>query len=264
MSNTIFFDMTNPKDFFRIGRVRISVTDEKSAINTIKETIRRGEKGYVCISTARTVNTANIDAAYCEVMNHSMMNTMDGMPLVWAAKLWGLKNVKRTMGPALFNTMLSNGKPFKHFLIGDTEETLAAVSERYRKEYSAQIVGAISPPFCHVDEFDYKSYADKINKSGADIVWVSMTAPKQDFFSAKILPLLKDGIVCIGVGAAFRYNLKTYKEPNKVIQKLGLTSFVLRGVKLKTVKKWFSIGFDIMPCLIDIVMRRIRGVKYYE
>lgn len=256
--------MKQDKSRFRVGKVFISRTTPAKAVEKIDEAIKEGRREYICISTARTVNSANRDAAYREVMKNSMLNTTDGMPLVWAARLWGLKDVERTMGPALFNTMLSNGKPYKHFLIGDTEETLADVSERYSKDYGAQIVGTVSPPFCKVEEFDYDGYAKKINESNADIVWVSMTAPKQDFFSALILPKLKKGIVCIGVGAAFRYNLKEYKEPNKVIQKLGLTSFVLRGTKFKTVKKWFSIGMGILPCLACIVLRRIIGKKYYD
>ncbi len=249
---------------FRVGKVFISRITPKKAVEKIEEAIQEGRREYVCISTARTVNTANKDVAYQKVMAGSMLNTTDGMPLVWAARLWGLKDVERTMGPALFDTMLSSGKTYKHFLIGDTDETLAAVTKRYSDEFGAQIVGAISPPFCNVEDFDYENYAQRINDSDADIVWVSMTAPKQDFFSAKILPLLKNGVVCIGVGAAFRYNLNTYKEPNKLVQKLGLTSFLLRGANLKTLKKWFSIGFGITPCLIDIIFRRIKGKKYYE
>lgn len=249
---------------FRVGRVFISRITPAKAVEKIEETIRDRRKEYICISTARTVNTANKDVAYQKVMAGSMLNTTDGMPLVWAARLWGLKDVERTMGPALFNTILSSGKPYKHFLIGDTDDTLASVTKRYSEEFGTQIVGAVSPPFCDVEDFDFEGYAQQINDSNADIVWVSMTAPKQDFFSAKILPLLKDGVVCIGVGAAFRYNLKTYKEPSKLVQKLGLTSFLLRGANLKTVKKWFAIGLGITPCLIDIVFRRITGKKYYE
>ncbi len=256
--------MKQDKSRFRVGKVYISRITPAKAVEKIDEAIREGRKEYICISTARTVNTANGDAEYREVMEHSMLNTTDGMPLVWAAKLWGLKDVERTMGPALFNTILSSGKPYKHFLIGDTDEILAEVSERYAKEYGAQIVGTVSPPFCNVDEFDYTGYAGKINQSDADIVWISMTAPKQDFFSERILHLLKSGIVCIGVGAAFRYNLKAYKEPSNVVQKLGLTSFVLRGTNVKSLKKWFAIGFGIMPCLINILFRRLKGVKYYE
>ena len=80
--------MNNPKDFFRVGRVRISVTDEDSAIQTIKEAIHKKVKGYVCISTLRTVPIANRDDSYQEVMENSLMNTPDGTPLVWCGHWW--------------------------------------------------------------------------------------------------------------------------------------------------------------------------------
>lgn len=249
---------------FRVGKVFISRVTPEITEQEIDNTLRDGRKEYICISTARTVNTANSNDAYREIMNNSLLNTTDGMPLVWCARLWGLRDVKRTMGPALFNSLLSSNKKYRHFLIGDTEEVLNAVSQRYAKEYGALIVGTVSPPFCNVEDFDYSKYAQMINDAEADIVWVSMTAPKQDFFSARILPLLKNGIVCIGVGAAFRYNIKTYKEPNKIIQKLGLTSFVLRGIRVKTIKKWFGIGLGILPCMLNIWYRRFIGKKYYE
>ena len=104
---------------FRVGKVFISRITPKKAVEKIEEAIQEGRREYVCISTARTVNTANKDVAYQKVMAGSMLNTTDGMPLVWAARLWGLKDVERTMGPALFDTMLSSGKPYKHFLIVD-------------------------------------------------------------------------------------------------------------------------------------------------
>ena len=49
------------KDFFRIGKVRISITDEDKAIDTIKRAVHEKRKGYVCISTLRTVPIANKD-----------------------------------------------------------------------------------------------------------------------------------------------------------------------------------------------------------
>mgnify|MGYP004438712045 CR=1 FL=1 len=256
--------MLQDKARFRVGKVFISCVTPQMAELKIDETLKSKGKEYICISTARTVNTANSDADYQKIMNNSLLNTTDGMPLIWCARLWGLKNVKRTMGPALFNSILSSGKPYRHFLIGDTIETLTEVTKHYTCKYGARIVGTVSPPFCRVDEFDYECYAEMINSAKADIVWVSMTAPKQDFFSAKILPLLDNGKVCIGVGAAFRYNLKGYKEPNKLVQNLGLTSFVLRGIKFSTIKKLFAIGLGILPCMVNIVYRRLIGKKYYE
>lgn len=235
--------MNNQKDFFRVGRARISITDENHAIEKIKDSIHKGMKGYVCISNMRTVTIANKDDNYQDVMENSLMNTPDGMPLVWMARLWGLRNVQRTVGPELFKSMLldsTNG--IKHFLLGDTEETLKEVCRKYP---NSNIVGTYSPPFCSIEKYDLEKMSRMINESRANIVWISMRAPKQDYLAQMLMPYI-DKKVCIGVGAGFRFAIGQYKNPNIAIQKLGLTGFVWRKFNWQMVCGY--IGFILSIC----------------
>lgn len=250
--------MGKPQDnrFYRIGRVRISITNEDDAVKSIINFVEEKKGGYICISNMRTVSIANRDDKYQEVMENSLMNAPDGMPLVWMARLWGLKDVQRTVGPDLFTAMLNDKENgIKHFLLGDTEETLAQMQERYAAD-GANIVGSYSPPFCELDEFDYPSIAKQINDSGANIVWLSLRAPKQDFFAVRLLPYL-DKKICIGVGAAFRFSLGQIKHPPKIIKKLGLTGFFWRENKMKLVK-WYVINLYNLCCWsINIILSRL-------
>ena len=65
-------------------------------------------------------------------------------------------------------------------------------------------IQAISLPFMPVENFDYQSIANKINKIEPDIIWVSLGAPKQEIFMNKIKPLLNHGVL-FGIGAAFNF-----------------------------------------------------------
>ena len=96
------------QDFYRIGRVRISITNNKEVIEMIKDIVSAQIKGYVCISNMRTVVIANSDDSYQKVMENSLFNTPDGTPLVWCGKLWGLKKVQRACGPHIFEEMLKD------------------------------------------------------------------------------------------------------------------------------------------------------------
>lgn len=256
------------KDFFRIGRVRISVTNEDKAIQTIKDAIHRGEKGYVCVSTLRTVRIANKDDKYFEVMENSLMNTPDGTPLVWCGHLWGLKQVQRACGPHIFPRMLKDKNPkLKHFFLGDTEETLKALSYKAENEFGAQVAGSYSPPFAPLDEYDFEGMAKMINESGATIVWTALRAPKQDFLNAKLTPYLNNGIVCVGVGAAFRCVLGALKQPDGPLQKFGLAGLMLRreDVSRRAQMSWYfkHIGY-LSEYFLLINWKRITGKKYYE
>lgn len=258
----------NVNDFFRIGRVRISVTDEDRAIQTIKDAIHSKQKGYVCISTLRTVPIANRDDSYQEVMENSLMNTPDGTPLVWCGHWWGLKQVQRACGPHIFPRMLKDkDSELKHFFLGDTDDTLAVLTKKATEEFGANVVGSYSPPFAPLEEYDMKGIANMINESGATIVWTSLRAPKQDFLNATLTPYLNDGIVAIGVGAAFRAVIGGLKAPDGFLQKMGLAGLLFKrnNVSMFTQVKWYiSHVFILIKYLYIIKSRSLKGKAYYE
>lgn len=256
------------QDFFRIGRTRISVTDEDKAIESIKGFIHNGKKGYICISTLRTVPIANKDDRYFEVMEKSLMNTPDGTPLVWCGHWWGLKQVQRACGPHIFPQMLKDeDTQLKHFFLGDTEETLAALTKKATEEYCANVVGSYSPPFKPLEEYDIKGLAKMINDSGATIVWTALRAPKQDILNSMITPYLNDGIVMVGVGAAFRSVLGVLKQPDGILQKMGLAGLLFKRPESSWWKeiKWYVKHFLYLVKYFYIIKwRRMTGKKYYE
>ena len=117
-------------DKYRIGKVFISRTTPDDALSRIRQAAAEGRNDYICISNVRTVAYANKkgNEAYRDLMNNAFMCTPDGMPLVWMARLWGLKDVQRTVGPDLFVKMIEDdANGCMHFLLGDTDETLSAM-----------------------------------------------------------------------------------------------------------------------------------------
>lgn len=249
---------------YKIGKTHISITNPQNAIKSIENAVEQGITTHICVSDFRSVCYASTHPEYKKIMESSYLNTPDGMPLIWMARLWGLKNVHRTMGPQLFVNMLKNpNNGLKHFLLGDTNDVLMQIKTEFVEKYNSLIVGTFSPPFINIDEYDYLFISKMINDSGADIVWISMTAPKQDYFAVKIEPLLNKKIL-IGVGAAFRYSLGFYKIPGGFLQKIGLTGFFMRK------KTWWQFKWYVKHILIliwysfQIIGNRICGKRYYE
>ena len=254
-------------DYYKIGKVKINITSVADSVNRIKRCILEKRKGYVCISNMRTVVVGNTEPKYQQVMENSLFNTPDGTPLVWCAKAWGLKQVERTCGPHVFDAMLEDKDPeLKHFFLGDTDETLAKLKAKCEKDYGTQVMGMYSPPFAPLEEYDLEGLAKMINESGANIVWTSLRAPKQDYLAAILAPYLNDGIVMVGVGAAFRFILGEYKAPEGFLQKIGLAGLgAIRNTTVWTEIKWYikhSIYLSYFLC--SIICKRIIGRKYWE
>lgn len=250
------------KDRYRIGKVYVNITDPEKAKRQVKETVAERRGGYIALSDVRSVSYANEHPDYCEVLNNSTYTFTDGMPLIWLARLWGIKNNHRSAGPILFSSLMEekdNG--LKHFMLGDTEETLAALKEKY---HEADIKKTFSPPFCEVNEFDYEGIAKMINDTDANIVWVALHAPKQDYFSARLAPLLTDGKLCVDVGAAFRFALGQYKMPPKYAQKLGVIGLFWRKFNFSLLKWYFVHTGYLIKWSVDILVSRINGKQYYQ
>lgn len=246
-------------DRYRIGKVLISITTPSDAVKKITEAVRNHVCGQICVSNVRTVSFAQSHPDYAEIMNNSFMCTPDGMPLTWMARLWGIKQSQRTTGPDLLVTMLRDkDSGIKHFLMGDTDETL----DRMKNEFpDSNIVGTYSPPFCSLDEYDYAMMAEKVNASGAQVVWLSLRSPKQDYFAHRLLPLLHNKL-CIGVGAAFRFGLKEYKDPPLIIKKLGLTGFFWRKDKFAETCWIIKNTLNVLCWASRILSLRLIGKKY--
>lgn len=247
-------------EYYRIGKVHISRTSLNRAIDTIKKVIRERHSGYICVSNTRTTAYANKkeNKDYLELMRDAIMCLPDGMPLVWMAHLWGLKDVERTAGPDLFTTMLQEkDSPIKHFLLGDTNEVLEAIQKKYKN-----IVGYYSPSFTELNKYNYKKIAQLINDSNADIVWIALGAPKQDYFAQNLQRHL-NGKLCIGVGAAFRFSLGEIKHPPTLIKKLGLTGLFWRKLDLRELWWYVPHSLWILRWSITIIFSRLCRKSHY-
>lgn len=255
-------------EFFRIGRTRILVTNQEDAANRVRKYVKNGTKGYICISTMRTIVISNREDSYQEVMENSLFNTPDGTPLVWCGRAWGIKQVERACGPHLFDSLLEDNDPnFKHFLLGDTSETEEKLKEKCEKEYGTNIVGMYSPPFVPLEQYDIEGIARMINESGANIVWTSLRAPKQDYLNSMLTPFLNDGVVLIGVGAAFRYKIGELKNPDGILQKMGLAGlkFKRKGdTRWNQIKWYIKHGYYMVYYFFLIFFKRLCGKKYFE
>jgi N-acetylglucosaminyldiphosphoundecaprenol N-acetyl-beta-D-mannosaminyltransferase len=146
------------------------------------------------------------DEADLNVAHHSsLVNAPDGVPLVWVARLLGLKRISRVCGPDMMLEVCRNGidKGWRHVLFGSTPETLAKLKESLQRQFpSLQIVDAISPAFGVVSSEEREAQVDRIRRAQPHFVWVGLGSPKQEVWMAQNASSLP-GSLCMGVGAAF-------------------------------------------------------------
>ncbi|MBP5626695.1 WecB/TagA/CpsF family glycosyltransferase [bacterium] len=163
-----------------------------------------------------------------KAVNHAKaLSVTDGMPLVWALrKLGNIPMEDRVYGPTFFEKALNHRSgEIKHFFYGSTEETVAALLEKAKKEIPGLLVaGTYIPPFRPLTEEEKEALISQINKSEADIVWVCLGAPKQEVFIDEIAPKLNVPIMA-AVGAAFAFYAGKTSQAPAFLQRIGMEWF---------------------------------------
>jgi N-acetylglucosaminyldiphosphoundecaprenol N-acetyl-beta-D-mannosaminyltransferase len=86
---------------------------------------------------------------------------------------------------------------------------------------SGVVVGTIAPPFDETTFKDIPVFADRINASSPDYVWVGLGAPKQELWMRQARPYLRCRAV-LGVGAVFDFVALTRRRAPDLVQACGL------------------------------------------
>lgn len=235
--------------------------DKKIIHDKINETINSTKKGYICVIDGNVLATANKNFDYKEIINNSLINLCDGSSIaLLASKIYKKKFITYT-GPEFFSEYV--GGSFKQYFLGNTQENLDQLKNKFINiGYNIKCFEFMSLPFNNVKDFDYKSIANEINAFSPDIIWISLGAPKQEFFISELFPLIDKGIL-IAIGAAF--NLYLDEINNK------RTPVIFRKMKLewlfRVIKEPKRVGtralnyFILLPKLILEEVKKIKFIN---
>jgi N-acetylglucosaminyldiphosphoundecaprenol N-acetyl-beta-D-mannosaminyltransferase len=164
--------------YFQYLGVKINNVDFPTVSKTIANNIKG--RGYICLTDVGNVISATRDRQLLEAINRSLLSIADGMPLAWYRKMIGRNGVERISGMGLMKKLLERSE-FKHYLLGDTQETINTVIEKARRDNTRIKIYAYRPPFKETfDENDNKNILSKINAEDPDIVWVAFGGRKQN------------------------------------------------------------------------------------
>jgi N-acetylglucosaminyldiphosphoundecaprenol N-acetyl-beta-D-mannosaminyltransferase len=207
--------------------VNVSRVNPVLAVQQICQWVGQKKRTYVCVAPVSTLVDAERNPQYREVVNAAGMVTPDGMPVVWLAHVKGCKEVMRTYGPDLMLDVCNHGQDLRlrHFFYGGTEDTLQKLQQKLTVSYPQMlIVGAYAPPFSKEVCREEKEIIERINSSNADIIWVGLGSPKQDFWMHMHRPLLNAAVI-VGAGAAFDFCSGVKPQAPKWMQARGLEWF---------------------------------------
>lgn len=184
----------------------------------------RGADVHLC--NAYTLALADEQPAFRSMLERSTHNFPDGKSLVWANQLLhrGVDVPSdRVYGPDLFLEVVARGRAvgLRHFLLGSTPQVLERLETELRRRFpGAEIVAVLSPPFRDLTEEESAAQIELLTSSGAQVVWLGLGTPKQDWEAARLRAHVP-AVFC-AVGAAFDFVAGNKPQAPRWMQTRGL------------------------------------------
>lgn len=178
--------------------------DKELVCERIDRQIVSGSPGYVCVADGVVVDHVQRNPDYRKTVDGGMFAICDsGWIPLYLKWIYGIRR-SQYCGPMIFKDLVQQGK-YRMIFLGTNQQTLDSLRMELSK-MNPSVTGMTfhALPFLSVEKFDYPSIARMIESDGADLIWIALGAPKQDYFMMRLKPYLKRGVM-IGVGAAFNF-----------------------------------------------------------
>jgi N-acetylglucosaminyldiphosphoundecaprenol N-acetyl-beta-D-mannosaminyltransferase len=242
--------------------VGISVLNLRTALAVIADAVSARRQGYICVTGVHGVMEAQDDAAFKKTLNAAFLCTPDGMPMVWAGKLCGEREMSRVYGPDLMLDVCawSETSGAKHFFYGGADGVAELLVQKLKAKFpKLQVVGASTPPFRALNETEVENLQAQVAAARPDIFWVGLSTPKQENFMAEFLPKL-DATLMIGVGAAFDFHSGRVRQAPRWMQRSGLEWLYRLGSEPRRLAKRY---FRNNPRFVWNFLGQLTGVKKF-
>ena len=179
---------------------------------------RRSCQVHLC--NAYTLSLVDHDDQLRTALTHADLNLADGVPVALMGRRHGMAGPVRGSG-LVRQVATSGGDRVRHYLYGGKEGVAELMADELRRQVPGlEVVGTESPPFTPITDEHLDGLVRRVRESGANILWIGLGTPRQDYLVHRLSDSLAMPIV--PVGAAFDFWSGAIKEAPRLVQGTGL------------------------------------------
>ena len=190
----------------------------------------RKKKEFFACANPHSMVEMETDEVFKEALLEADSLVVDGVGVSIIGRLLGKSLGPRIAGGDFFYGLHAflaarsaelGSKP-RIFFFGSSEQVLQLIDQRFDRDYpDLELCGTFSPPYGDWTDQQNQQMIDAINRAKPDVLWVGMTAPKQEKWIYENYQQI-DATVFGAIGAVFDFYAGTYKRAPKIYRKLGL------------------------------------------
>lgn len=190
----------------------MSIPEKKLLINTLN---------------AHSFNLAQTDNFFSDALAKSDVLLPDGVSIIIAMRFLTGIRLKKIAGADLFSYEMNrlNDAAGTCFFLGSRESTLELIKNHAALDYPKVKIHSYSPPFkSEFSSDDDRVMLAAINAVKPDVLFIGLTAPKQEKWAYKNFNKLEAGHIC-SIGAVFDFYAGTVSRSPEWMINLGLEWF---------------------------------------
>jgi N-acetylglucosaminyldiphosphoundecaprenol N-acetyl-beta-D-mannosaminyltransferase len=205
--------------------VPLAITSYAQVIEWIDAMIASRSRGSLSAAAVHLVMRAQEEPEVMRAVLETTVVVPDGQPLVWALRALGHAGATRVYGPALMALYCEHaartGTPM-YLYGGRSPEAVVELTVALRTRFEGiRIAGAYSAPFHELSEGEEEEIVARIERSGAQVVWVGTGQPRQELWMARMRGRLSAPML-IAVGAAFDFHAGLVRQAPPWMGRHGL------------------------------------------
>jgi N-acetylglucosaminyldiphosphoundecaprenol N-acetyl-beta-D-mannosaminyltransferase len=170
------------REVFGILGIPIDVTGLLTLLRKLEAAVKYRKPFLISTPNVNFLITSQGEKQFRECLLLSDLCPVDGMPIVWIARMLGIPIKDRVSGADVFDALKLADRFDRRlgvFLFGGADELAALVGKNLNAQSSGlKCVGTLNPGFGTVEEMSNEQIIETINASGADILAVFLNAKK--------------------------------------------------------------------------------------
>jgi N-acetylglucosaminyldiphosphoundecaprenol N-acetyl-beta-D-mannosaminyltransferase len=252
------------KNNFKMKQIKYNSTDVLgyNIFSASLENIKSTKKVVINTINQYSYCLAEKDKSFKKALMDSDILLPDGIGIVAASRFITKKKINRITGADLHKYLLekANKNNWRCFYLGSTNQTLEKIRKRCNEEYPNIIINTFSPPFKpDFAEEDNQKMIERINEFSPDVLFIGMTAPKQEKWAISYKDFVEAKAIC-SIGAVFDFYAGTVERPRKLWRDLGLEWF---GRLLKEPRRMWKRYLYYGPLFIYHIIMKITIIDRY-
>jgi N-acetylglucosaminyldiphosphoundecaprenol N-acetyl-beta-D-mannosaminyltransferase len=205
---------------YAVCSVPIAALDSAGAAARIVQDAVEGRSCQVHLCNAFTLSLVDRDDELRAALTAADLNLADGVPVARMGRRLGMDRPVRGSELVAKVAALGNGQ-VHHYLYGGKRGVAELMAERLRRRVPGiHIVGTEAPPFTPITADHLSDLVTRVQASGANVLWIGLGTPRQDYVVHQLSARLAMPIV--PVGAAFDFWAGEVREAPRLLQGSGL------------------------------------------